>query len=82
MFDSSFTLNRRNVLKSLFAFGLSAGFGTHSNLALAQINTAKKPLIVYFSMPETNNPKDMTEEEENSTVVINGKVLGNTQYIA
>jgi putative flavodoxin len=82
MFDNSFALNRHSVIKSLFAFGLSAGFGAGSGTALAQINTAKKPLIVYFSMPETDDPKDMTEEEENSTVVINGKVLGNTQYIA
>lgn len=82
MFDHSLTLNRRNVIKSLFALGLGAGLTSHNSMALAQINTAKKPLIVYFSMPETDNPKDMTEEEENSTVVIDGKVLGNTQYIA
>ncbi len=42
----------------------------------------EKILIVYFSMPETSNPTGMTPEEENSTVVINGEVLGNTQYIA
>ena len=42
----------------------------------------KKSLVVYFSMPETDNPQNMTREEENSTVVINGKVLGNTQYVA
>lgn len=39
-------------------------------------------LVVYFSMPETTEPDGMTEEEENSTVVINGEVLGNTQYVA
>lgn len=39
-------------------------------------------LVVYFSMPETNDPENMTEEEENSAVVIDGKVLGNTQYVA
>lgn len=33
-------------------------------------------------MPETNDPENMTEEEENSAVVIDGKVLGNTQYVA
>lgn len=82
MFDYSLALNRRHLIKSLFAFGLSAGLSSHGSVALAQVNTTKKPLIVYFSMPETDNPKDMTEEEENSTVVIDGKVLGNTQFIA
>ncbi|MHC1745683.1 MAG: flavodoxin [Negativicutes bacterium] len=42
----------------------------------------KKTLVVYFSMPETANPNNMTQEEANSTVVINGEVLGNTQYVA
>jgi len=42
----------------------------------------KKTLVVYFSMPETTNPNNMTKEESNSTVVINGEVLGNTQYVA
>jgi len=41
-----------------------------------------KSLVVYFSMPETTNPNNMTVDEENSTVVINGEVLGNTQYVA
>lgn len=39
-------------------------------------------LIAYFSLPETNTPSDMSGEEENSTVVIDGEVLGNTQYFA
>ncbi|MGL5513870.1 MAG: flavodoxin [Sporomusa sp.] len=42
----------------------------------------KKTLVVYFSMPETTNPSNMTQEEANSTVVINGEVLGNTQHVA
>lgn len=41
-----------------------------------------RALVVYFSMPETTNPNNMTTEEENSAVVINGEVLGNTQYVA
>ena len=41
-----------------------------------------KVLVAYFSMPETTNPNHMTTEEDNSTVVINGVVLGNTQYMA
>lgn len=41
-----------------------------------------RSLVVYFSMPETTDPNNMTEEEANSTVVIDGEVLGNTQYMA
>lgn len=41
-----------------------------------------KSLVVYFSLPETDDPNGMTREEENSTVVIDGEVLGNTQYVA
>lgn len=44
--------------------------------------TGNKVLVVYFSMPETNKPDNMTTDEANSTVVIDGKVLGNTQYVA
>ncbi|MGM9590662.1 MAG: flavodoxin [Faecousia sp.] len=39
-------------------------------------------LVVYFSLPETTTPDNMTKEEDNSVVVINGEVLGNTQYMA
>ena len=45
-------------------------------------NTDSKTLVVYFSMPETTDPNNMTVEEANSTVVIDGEVLGNTQYMA
>lgn len=41
-----------------------------------------KTLVVYFSQPETTKAENMTPEEDNSTVVINGEVLGNTQYMA
>ena len=44
--------------------------------------TESKSLVVYFSMPKTTKPDNMTQEEDNSTVVINGEVLGNTQYMA
>lgn len=39
-------------------------------------------LVTYFSMPETTSADNMTTEEDNSVVVINGQVLGNTQYMA
>lgn len=48
----------------------------------SQPTAASKTLVVYFSMPETTDPDNMTQEEDNSVVVINGEVLGNTQYVA
>lgn len=43
----------------------------------------QKILVTYFSVPETDDPnKEMTQEEENSTVIVDGEVLGNTQYVA
>jgi len=42
----------------------------------------KKSLVVFFSVPETDNAENMTTDEDNSVVVIDGKVLGNTEYIA
>lgn len=48
----------------------------------ADTTESGKPLVVYFSMPETTDPDNMTQEEANSTVVIDGEVLGNTQYVA
>lgn len=45
-------------------------------------NAGSNTLVVYFSVPEATSPDNMNREEENSTVVINGEVLGNTQYIA
>lgn len=45
-------------------------------------NTSSKSLVVYFSMPETTSADNMTDAENDSTVVIDGEVLGNTQYMA
>lgn len=41
-----------------------------------------KTLVVYFSVPETTSPENMSKEQENSTVVMDGEVLGNTEYVA
>ena len=46
------------------------------------IKEDSRSLVVYFSVPETDDPNNMTKDEENSTVVIDGKVLGNTEYVA
>lgn len=48
----------------------------------AETQESGKSLVVYFSMPETTDPDNMTQEEDNSVVVIDGEVLGNTQYVA
>lgn len=45
-------------------------------------NQETRSLVVYFSMPETDCADNMTQEEDNSVVVIDGEVLGNTQYMA
>lgn len=50
--------------------------------ALAGPLDGARTLVAYFSMPLTDNPENMDEEEENSTHVVNGEVLGNTQYVA
>lgn len=41
-----------------------------------------RTLVAYFSVPETNDPNDMTEDDANSTHIVDGKILGNTQYVA
>lgn len=53
-----------------------------SNLETPTTVSQKKSLVVYFSMPETTDPNKMTTNEDNSVVVIDGEVLGNTQYMA
>lgn len=77
-------LSRRNILKVSLA-GLSLGallpFFPAQAWAAGE-GAAKKKLVVYFSLPETNTATDMTKEQANSTVVIGGQVLGNTQYVA
>jgi flavodoxin len=50
--------------------------------AIPSNGSSTKTLVAYFSMPETTAPNNMTQDEDNSVVVINGEVLGNTQYVA
>lgn len=47
-----------------------------------KINRDSKSLVVYFSVPETDDPNNMTRDEDNSVVVVDGRVLGNTEYVA
>lgn len=63
------------------------GLGLDSDASGSSMETAgtvsdNKTLVVYFSMPETTDPDNMTQDEDNSVVVIDGEVLGNTQYVA
>lgn len=41
-----------------------------------------KSLVVYFSVPESTKTSGLTRNEENSLVVVDGKALGNVQYVA
>lgn len=53
-----------------------------STPASAGQSSDARVLTVFFSMPETDDPNGMTQEEDNSTVVIDGTVFGNVQYMA
>ena len=42
-------------------------------------------LVIYYSHPEitaASDPANLTEAEENSAVVVDGEILGNTQFVA
>ncbi|MCY1692868.1 flavodoxin [Curtobacterium sp. SL109] len=41
-----------------------------------------RTLVTYFSVPLTDRPEGMDQDEENSTHVVDGKVYGNVQYFA
>lgn len=76
-------ITRRCLLKT-GAIGL-AGVMAYGLFPVYETDAAeggKRILVVYFSVPETSKPDNMTKEEANSTVVIDGKVMGNTQYMA
>ena len=56
--------------------------GSSESAAPASSAVSDKPLIIYFSLPEATSAEEMTPEGENSTVTIDGEVLGNVQYLA
>ena len=39
-------------------------------------------MVLYYSLPEATSIQNMTQEGENSTVTVDGEVLGNVQYLA
>lgn len=74
-------LTRRNFIK-MSAIALT-GVAAYPLLTVEIAHASdKRILVVYFSLPYTTNPNNMTKAEADSTVVIDGKVLGNTQYFA
>lgn len=66
------------MIFSLAACGSDGGSSTNQPSSSESKNTP----VVYFSMPETTDPNNMTKDEDQSVVVIDGKILGNTQYVA
>ncbi|MFE3828508.1 flavodoxin [Streptomyces sp. NPDC059092] len=55
--------------------------GSAPSKPLPPLNESRA-LVTYFSVPETDDPNNMSDDEENSTHVVDGKVLGNTQHVA
>ncbi|MCX4505969.1 flavodoxin [Streptomyces anulatus] len=88
------TRTRRSFLGLGAALLAGAGTAGCSTLGISDSSTASGPakapkpidksrtLVTYFSMPETDDPDGMSDDEANSTHVVDGKVLGNTQYVA
>jgi flavodoxin len=58
------------------------GAATGEGPALEAPVEGPRTLVAYFSLPLTDSPDNMNRDEENSTHVVNGEVLGNTQYVA
>ena len=74
--SASVNINRVNTVIS------DGNTTTQENEITNDETSSQNILVAYFSLPETQDPNDMTDAEEDSTVVVNGEVLGNTQYVA
>ena len=72
----------KGILIVAIAIAFLTAFAGSCPAAPQEPGGGAKPLVVYFSVPETDKPGNMTREEDNSTVVVDGAVLGNTQYVA
>ncbi|MFF2653101.1 flavodoxin [Streptomyces sp. NPDC058045] len=66
---------------SLFGVGRNSAGSAARQTDMPAVD-GSRTLVAYFSVPETTNPNGMTQDEENSTHVVDGKVYGNTQYVA
>ena len=56
--------------------------GTQNAATKIEKNPDDKILVVYFSVPETDSIENNNSDEANSVILINGEILGNTQYVA
>lgn len=73
------------VLVGVYFFSNGGSAGTSASLENKvpnEVSGDSKVLVTYFSLPETDDPNNMTTDEENSVVVVDGEALGNTQYVA
>lgn len=75
---------KNRIFMFLMVFILALGLTISEGVAEAAqaVENQNSMLVVYFSVPETTSAENMNAEEEYSTVVIHGEVLGNTQYVA
>lgn len=76
------TLTKEPTIESATIERASNDVNTTEILEGEELKENTKTLVTYFSMPETTSAENMTTEEDNSVVVIDGEVLGNTQYVA
>lgn len=65
------------------AQGSQAAPSADAGAASQTLVDGSRTLVAYFSVPLTDDPnKEMNDDEENSTHIVDGVVLGNTQYVA
>ena len=83
-------MKKRTILCSLLlAMGMVAGCGIIGKTAetkaepipVATDGKKHKILVVYYSVPEATDPNKLTKEGENSAIVVDGKILGNNQFV-
>ena len=78
--DESAWINR-NQMAELFGRDVKT-IGKHINNALREELSDENAVVAKFATTAADGKTYMTEEEDNSVVVMNGEVLGNTQYMA
>lgn len=75
-----------SLIMALAIWGCSSKADSAAQPAKVSTEAVKpngKTLVVYYSLPMTYDPAKMTEKEaDNSAVIKDGKVYGNTEYFA